>query len=162
MSHSLQVAVAHALSDELDAAFGRIKHCVRQLTDDQVWWRPRPEMNPIGNLLLHLCGNVKQFIVSVIGGEPDDRDRASEFTSREAIPGPELVRRLESVVERARVVIAASSEDELCRVRAVRTENWSGIQTIVRSVAHFRGHTQEIIHVTRMILADRYEYAGLK
>jgi len=150
----------HSLSDELETAFGRIKHCVRQLSDEQLWWRPRPEMNPIGNLLLHLCGNVKQFIVSVVGGEPDDRNRAAEFTSRDLLPGTELMRRLDKIVEQAKAMIAAASADELCRIRPVRTENWSGLQAIVRSVAHFRGHTQEIIHITRTILADRYEYAG--
>jgi hypothetical protein len=162
MSDPLLNSLAHGLCDELDAAFGRIKHCVRQLTDEQVWWRPRTDMNAIGNLILHLGGNVKQFVMSVVGGEADDRDRPAEFAARSAIPGSQLVERLESIVNRAKAVIAAASAEEMCRVRAVRGENWSGIQTLIRSVSHFRGHAQEIIHQTREILGDRYEYAGMK
>ena len=162
MTPTLLESLSHALCDELEAAFGRIQHCVRQLSDEQIWQPPHPGLNPVGNLLLHLCGNVKQFIVSVVGGEADDRNRPAEFTSREPIPGSDLLHRLEIILERAKAVIANANAEELCRVRPVRAENWSGIQTLVKSVAHFRGHTQEIIHITRQMLGDRYEFAGMK
>src|SRR5437763_3449436 len=151
MSDPLRTALSAALCDELDAAFGRIRHCVGQLTDEQVWARPRPDMNAVGNLLLHLTGNVKQLIVSVVGGEPDDRDRPAEFAARGPIPGTELVHRLADAVGRAKAVIESATTEELCRVRSFRDSEWTGVLAVVRSVAHLRGHTQEIIHMTRVI-----------
>jgi len=58
----------------LNSCVSKIKHCLGQLTDEQVWWRPQESMNSIGNLVLHLCGNVCQWIVAGIGGAPDVRD----------------------------------------------------------------------------------------
>src|SRR5206468_11868255 len=67
----------------------RIGHCVGQLDDAQVWWRPHESMNSIANLVLHLCGNRRQWIVSGVGGEPDVRDRPGEFSERGAVPKDE-------------------------------------------------------------------------
>lgn len=160
MADPLLTAVADTFGWELDAAGDRIAHCVGQLSDDQVWWRERVDMNTIGNLILHLTGNVKQMIVSGIGGEPDDRDRPAEFAGREPIPKEHLLRRLTDVVDRAKVVLAAASTDDFLRTRRVNNTDLTGLQAVVRSVAHFRGHTQEIIHITRVILGENYQYAG--
>jgi hypothetical protein len=160
MPSNMIIAISHAFADELDSALSRIQHCIGQLTDEQTWWRPRADMNSIGNLVLHLTGNVKQLIVSTIGGEPDDRDRPAEFAARDVIPKAVILEKIAGMVDRAKAVIARASEEELCRVRRVRDSDWSGMQAIVRSVAHFRGHAQEIIHQTREILGDQYRFAG--
>lgn len=160
MADNLSATITHAFADELDAALSRIQHCVGQLTDEQIWWRPSANMNSVANLVLHLTGNIKQLIVSAIGGEPDDRDRPAEFAARNTLSKAELMERLTSMVERAKAAISRATIDELCRVRRVRDSDWSGLQTIVRSVAHFRGHAQEIIHQTREILEEKYQFAG--
>lgn len=160
MSDDLRKTLAQAFTEELDSALGRIEHCAGQLTDEQVWWRPRADMNSVGNLILHLTGNVKQMIVSSLGGEPDDRDRPAEFAARGPVPKGELLRRLSDMVSRAKAVLGATTTEEFCRTRRVNTFELTGAGAVVRCVAHFRGHTQEIIHLTRTILADRYQYAG--
>ena len=86
---------------QLDASVSLIRHCFDQLDDSQVWWRPRDDMNSVGNLLLHLAGNLKQRFGSVIGGEPDDRDRFGEFTERGEIPKGDLQCKFEGAVRRA-------------------------------------------------------------
>ena len=63
-------------------AVEKIEHCLGQLTVEQVWWRPTAEQNSIGNLVLHICGNVGQWILSGVGGMPDSRDRPLEFSER--------------------------------------------------------------------------------
>jgi hypothetical protein len=160
MSDIISKVLSHAFTDELDSAFSRIEHCLDQLTDEQIWWRPRSDMNSIGNLVLHLNGNVRQLIISTIGGEPDDRDRPAEFAARNLIPKSVLLEELTKTIESAKSVISRASLEELCRDRRVREFDWSGLQAIVRSVAHFRGHTQEIIHQTRTILGEQYRFAG--
>jgi Protein of unknown function (DUF1572) len=160
MSDELRNGLNHALCDELAAALGRIAHCVGQLTDEQVWSRPRPDMNSIGNLLLHLAGNVRQLIVTGVGGAPNTRERQAEFDARGPIPSEELLGKLFAVVKEAHQVIQSASAETLCTMIPVKRYDWNGIEAIVRSVAHFRGHAQEIIHMTRMILGEKYEFAG--
>ena len=117
-------------------------------------------MNSIGNLVLHLTGNVRQFIVSGVGGAPDHRDRPAEFAARETASGDELLGEVVLAVKQAREAILAASSETLCGPIPVMKFDYTGIQAVVRSVAHFRGHTQEIIHLTRTILGDKYQFAG--
>jgi hypothetical protein len=162
MSEDLRSALNHALCDELDAAFARIVHCVNQLSDEQVWWRPPHGMNAIGNLILHLAGNVRQMIADNLTGAPDTRDRPAEFAAREPLSSDELVGKLMVVIHKARTAILGASDERLAEVVRVNNNDWSGIQAAVRSISHFRGHTQEIIHMTRELLGDKYQFAGPK
>ena len=75
-----------------------IRHCLTQLDDVEVWWRPQARMNSVGNLVLHFTGNLRQRFLSDVGGEPFDRDRFGEFTERRTIPRNELVERIDDVV----------------------------------------------------------------
>src|SRR5689334_16459965 len=76
-------AVCHAAAAELADALRMIQHCCGQLSDGQIWWRPNESMNSIGNLLLHLTGNLRQWVVSGLGGTADTRNRPAEFAARE-------------------------------------------------------------------------------
>ena len=102
----LAAAVGTAAAHELASALERIKHCLGQLNDEQVWWRSQPSLNSIGNLILHLCGNLRQWIVAGLGGAADVRNRPAEFAERGPIPKDELLRRLEAVVEEAKAILA--------------------------------------------------------
>src|SRR5437660_8169546 len=102
----LAAAVGAAAADELDSAWQRIRHCLGQLQDEQVWWRAQPALNSIGNLVLHLCGNLRQWIVAGLGGADDVRHRPAEFAERGPIPKEELLHRLEGVVAEAKRVLA--------------------------------------------------------
>lgn len=158
----LRSALTFAINDELDAALDRIRHCLNQLTDEQVWWRPRADMNSVANLVLHLTGNVRQLIVTGVGGAPDDRDRPAEFAARDSLPKAELLRRLTDAVSASKAAVAGASVEALCGPIPVKKYDFTGLQAVVRSVAHFRGHTQEIIHLTRTIQGEKYQYAGPK
>ena len=162
MSEDLRSALNHALCDELDSAVSRIAHCLTQLSEEQVWWRPPQGLNAIGNLILHLTGNVKQLIADNLTGAPDTRDRPAEFSSRDPISTEELLGKLLVTVQKARIAILDASDERLAEMKRVNNFNWTGIQAAVRSIAHFRGHTQEIIHMTRELLGDKYQFAGPK
>jgi len=155
----LAAAVAAAASQELTKALDRIKHCLGQLTDEQVWQREAESMNSIGNLILHLCGNVRQWIMAGIGGEHDARQRPKEFSERGPISKIELIRRLDEVVANAQDTLAKTSASDLMRTRCIQGFDVNGLEAIFNSVPHFRGHTQEIIHMTRSMLADAYKFA---
>ena len=155
----LAVAVGTEAANELASALGKIKHCLGQLTDEQVWWRSQPSLNSIGNLILHLCANVRQWIVAGVGGAADSRDRPAEFAERGPIPKEELLRKLEAVVDEARVVLAQQTARQLLEGRRIQGFDVTGLAAIFDSVPHFRGHTQEIVSLTRLQLGDAYRFA---
>lgn len=143
---------------ELSSAWRKIQHCLGQLDDEQLWNRPAGDLNSIANLLLHLRGNLTQWIISGLGGAPDVRNRPLEFTQRKPIPRAELIAGLESAIESARGVLESLDANELLRRRRIQGFDVSGIQALFETVAHFRGHSQEIVHMTRRLLGDRYEF----
>jgi hypothetical protein len=155
----LAAAVGAAAAHELASALERIKHCLSQLNDKQVWWRSQPSLNSIGNLILHLCGNLRQWVVAGLGGAADDRDRPGEFAQRGPIPKEELQRRLEAVVGEATRILAGVDARQLTEVRRIQGFDVTGLGAVFDSVPHFRGHTQEIVHVTRLQLGDTYKFA---
>ena len=137
----------------------RLIHCLSQLNDQQVWWRPREDMNSIANIILHLCGNMQQWIVAAVPGTPDDRDRPGEFADRSSIPRDELLRRLRAVVAEADAVLAGAGEGVLLEPRTVQGSAESVLSAVFDSVAHLNGHTQEVVYITRMQLGDAYKFA---
>jgi len=140
----------------------RIKHCVGQLNDAQVWQRPIESMNSIGNLLLHLCGNLKWRFGAIIGGLPDDRDRPREFSERGPIPKAELLRRLEEGVAAADATLAGLIPSQLLEIRRYRMmsgETQATVQAVVlQTLTHLSGHAQEIIYITRLQLGEAYQF----
>ena len=158
-ANELAAAVGAAAAHELDTALERIKHCLGQLTDGQVWHRSQPGLNSIGNLILHLCGNLRQWVVAGIGSAPDVRNRHAEFAEWGPLPKDELMRSLEAVVEEAKRVLVGVDARQLAQPRHIQGFDVTGVAAIFDSVPHFRGHTQEIVHMTRLQLGDAYKFA---
>ena len=155
----LASAVGTEAAKELSSSLGRLKHCINQLTDEQVWHRATPEQNSIGNLLLHLTGNVRQWIVAGLGHSADVRNRPAEFAERGPIPVGELMSKLQAVVDEAKTVLERQTSGQLLEVRRIQGRDITGLAAIFDSVPHFQGHTQEIIHLTRQILGKKYKFA---
>ncbi len=99
------------------------KHCLDQLTEEQVWWRPKEEMNSIGNLILHLMGNVRQWIVAGIGGQTDVRKRPAEFSERGPVNKAVLLLKLETVVAQAEEMLRKASAEEMLSERRIQGFN---------------------------------------
>ena len=158
-TEQLASAVTAAASDVLTKAVDGIKHCLDQLTEEQIWQRESESMNSIGNLILHLCGNLRQWIVAGIGGESDVRQRPKEFSERGPISKTELLRRLDEVVAQACQALGNASAHDLLRRRTIQGFDVTGMEAIFDSIPHFKGHTQEIIHLTRSMLGDAYKFA---
>jgi Protein of unknown function (DUF1572) len=104
-------------------------------------------------------GNVRQWIVAGIGGEPDVRQRPKEFSERGPISKSELLRRLDQVLAEAHEALGKASAQDLLRPRCIQGFNVTGLEAIFDSVPHFKGHTQEIIHMTRRMPGNAYKFA---
>jgi hypothetical protein len=158
-AEELATAVGTEAGKELASAQSRITRCLNQLHDEQVWSRSRPSLNSIGNLILHLCGNVRQWILAGLGGAIDIRQRPAEFAERGPIPKDELLHQLDAVVSEAKEVLRRLTARQLLEARRIQGFDVTGLAVIFNSVSHFRGHTQEIIHMTRLQLGEAYQFA---
>jgi len=121
------------------------------LTDDQVWARGGENENAVGNLVLHLCGNVRQWIVSGAGSRPDARDRDSEFSATGDIPVAELAERLRAAVREGVAVLGEVTAARLGERIVVQNYEVTVLEAIYHVVEHFSMHTGQIIFVTKML-----------
>ena len=151
-------AMVRATTLCLDECLVRIKHCLGQLSDEQVWWRPHESMNSTGNLILHLNGNVRQWIVAGLGNAPDVRNRPQEFLERSTISKGQLIAQLEGTISEAKVVLSRMTADDVLELRRVQGFDVNAFGVIFDCVPHFKGHTQEIVCLTRWQLGDAYEF----
>ena len=147
---------------QLQACHRKVLHCVAQLDDAQLWHRAGEGFSSIANLLLHLEGNIHQRILSLIGGEPDRRNRDQEFAERGPIATAELVARFDDTLRRTDALLAELPPERLLDTRQYpmlrgRVEG-SFVVLIVHTLVHLGGHTQEIVSLTRHQLGDRYRF----
>lgn len=141
----------------------RIRAAVERLTDDQVWWRPNEASNSIGNLMLHLSGNVTQWIVGGVGGQPVTRDRQREFDERTPIPRSELLAALSRAVESAVRILDELDPAALAERRVIQGMDVTVMHAVYHVVEHFSMHTGQILMLTKMLTAEDlklYDFPG--
>ena len=128
----------------------RIGQCLRRLSAAQVWQRPAANCNSVGNLVLHLCGNVTQWIQVGFGGQPDARDRDGEFAADGGVTADELDARLRAVVAAACGVVDGLSADQLLATRTFQGQfEETGLGAVLHVLEHFSGHAGQIYAWTK-------------
>jgi len=136
----------------------KIGHCFSQLEEHDIWWRPYQEHNALGNIILHLCGNLGQWVIHGVTEQPDTRDRPAEFSHRGVIPKQQLLEWLGQTISKADAVIAGLDEQSLLEPRRIQGYEVLVQAAIQNSVSHLVGHTQEIIWVTRLRVGAGYQF----
>lgn len=129
----------------------RIRKCLHELSEEEIWQRPNESLASVGNLILHLCGNVRQWIISGIGGAEDKRERWKEFDEKGPIPRDELLRRLESTLNEAAEVIRNADVRTLIQPRTIQGEETTGVIAIYHVCEHFSYHTGQISLHTKLL-----------
>ncbi|HMF56552.1 MAG TPA: DinB family protein [Pyrinomonadaceae bacterium] len=129
----------------------KIERCMERLTDDDVWWRAGEASNSVGNLLLHMAGNARQWIVSGVGRAPDERDRQSEFDERRAISKTELLARLKNTLDEVDRTLAGLNSSALLETRSIQGYDVTVLEAVFHVVEHFSMHTGQIILLTKML-----------
>jgi len=141
----------------------KLRKTVRAIPDGMLWWRPNEEANSVGNLLLHLEGNVRQWIIGGVGGAPDVRHRAGEFAARESATAEVLLARLEQTLDEADRVLERLKPEQLIERRRVQMRDVSVLEAIYQVVQHFALHLGQIILVAKAQVPGAvkfYEDAG--
>jgi hypothetical protein len=129
----------------------RLREVVEPLTDEQVWWRPNEASNSIGNLLLHLNGNVYQWLVASFSHFEDRRNRPAEFYEREGIPAAELLNRLGATLKEVGGVLARLTAEELAAPMEIQGFHVTGLHAVYQAVEHFGLHYGQILYIVKML-----------
>jgi uncharacterized damage-inducible protein DinB len=127
----------------------KIERCLERLGDDDIWWRPNEASNSIGNLVLHLCGNVTMWLIGGVGGRPFERNRQQEFDERRRIPAAELLGRLRTVIEQADEVLLSLDDASLMSRRRIQSYDVTVLEAVYHVVEHFGMHTGQIILLSK-------------
>ncbi len=161
---STQTASLFLASSQHSIAKHNLPHiveCLQRLSEEEIWWRPNPASNSAGNLALHLCGNVRQWIIAGLGGEKDRRERDHEFAEQGPISRQALVTQLRRTVRDACRVIARLSDDSLSRKHEIQGYTVSGLDAVFHVAEHFGYHTGQIIYITKLKLAQDLKFTRL-
>jgi uncharacterized damage-inducible protein DinB len=128
----------------------KIRAAVEAMPADRLWWRPNEQSNSIGNLLLHLSGNVRQWIVSGVGGRPDVRKRNMEFAARGGATAAGMLDGLDATLHEVDDVLRALLPSELLERRSIQGRDTTVMEAVYHVVEHFAGHTGQIIWIAKM------------
>jgi uncharacterized damage-inducible protein DinB len=151
MTETGQAFIAQARTFLRTDYLPKIERCLEKLNDGDMWWRAHQDSNSIGNLLLHLSGNARQWIVSGIGGAEDLRERQQEFDAREGLTRAELLAELRRTLDEVDAVLARVAPAELLEMRRIQGGEVSMLEAIFHVVEHFSMHTGQIILITKML-----------
>ena len=155
---SLPSMLVHETVHLLDVSVSRIRHCVSQLSEEQLWWVPRPGLNSIGSVMRHLTGNLTQWIVAGVPDQPHTRDRDAEFHSPDQPCAEQLLDDLCRAVESAKAVLRSLEPDDFAQNRQIQGFEVTVLGAIMHSVPHFVGHTHQVVQLTREQRGDDYVY----
>lgn len=146
----------------LDESTRMIDKSLQEISDEELWQKPNNNLNSIGNLLLHLCGNMTQYAVASLGNLPDTRNRDEEFLIDGGFSTPELILKLKTTVENVKKIITYTPLNEFLRERQVQGFTLSGIGVIIHVVEHYSYHTGQIAFWVKFIKnKDLGFYEGL-
>ncbi|RMF68056.1 MAG: DUF664 domain-containing protein [Calditrichaeota bacterium] len=127
----------------------RLKKCLAALTEEEIWFRPNAQTVSVGNLVLHLCGNVRQWLVSGLGGAPDTRQRDQEFSEPGPLPTQVLLARLDETMAEARAVLDGLAAPALLERRSVQAFEETGVSILVHVVEHFSYHVGQVTYFVK-------------
>jgi uncharacterized damage-inducible protein DinB len=142
----------------LEQYWPRLRACIEPLSDDQLAWRPNEASNSIANLVLHLNGNVRQWLVTSFNREQDHRDRPAEFAERGSIPAHALLAQLGATMDEASAVLARLTTGDLVARYEIQGYNVSGLDAVYQVVEHFGLHYGQITYITKSLTATGLDF----
>jgi uncharacterized damage-inducible protein DinB len=149
-----ELAIVERLRKDVRSGFEKylpsIVRCLQSLNEKEIWWRPNKASNAAGNIILHLCGNVRQWIVSGLGGAQDVRVREKEFSERGPVPRQMLITQLKTTVGQACEVIDRLTAEKLLQEYRIQGYRVSGLTAILHVYEHFAYHAGQITYLTKL------------
>jgi uncharacterized damage-inducible protein DinB len=128
----------------------KAKLCLEEMSEQDLWWRPNEQSNSVGNLILHLCGNMKQWIVKSLGGAKFERDRDAEFAERGPVAKAQLIANIQDTVMEVDRTLSALPTSEMLERFPVQGYSTTRLQAIYHVVEHFSYHLGQILYIYKM------------
>ena len=128
----------------------KIRTAILAFPSERIWWRANAESNSAGNLVLHLAGNVRQWIVSGVGGADDLRERDAEFSAIGGMDAAQLLEHLEKALSEVDAVLARLTPESLGEVRRIQGRETTVFSAIYHVVEHFSTHVGQIILLAKL------------
>src|SRR6267143_1357084 len=132
----------------------RLRDSVELLTEEHVWWRPNEASNSVGNLILHLDGNVRQWLIASFNRLEDARDRPAEFAAPREIPRAQLLAQLGATMQEASAVLSRLVEADLLRTLQIQGYTVTGVEAVYQVVEHFALHYGQIVYITKLVRGE--------
>jgi len=158
MNDSIAKHFLELSAGRLEGSSSRLDDCLSRLTHEQLWWRAAESQNAVANLVLHLCGNLRQFAAAV-ENRPDTRDRDREFSSRLTATGDEIRQLLKTSVTAAVAVMRSLPPSRLTEVIRIQNNDRELMLLIYMVAAHFSEHTGQVVYATKLMSSP--EFASL-
>ena len=129
----------------------RLKTCVEPMTVEQVWWRPNEASNSVGNLILHLNGNVTQWIVAAFNKDEDKRNRPEEFAAQGGLTAADLLSRLGATIAEVEKVLDRLTVDDLLATYVIQGYTVRGLDAVYQAIEHFGLHYGQIAYISKSL-----------
>ncbi|MDX2072020.1 MAG: DinB family protein [Haliscomenobacter sp.] len=138
----------------------RLERCLNELSEADIWWRPNENSNSAGNLVLHLCGNARQWILAGLGGALDQRRRQAEFDERGPILRAELIQKVGEVMSEIDEVLDRLKPEDLERPILVQGFDETGLSILIHVVEHFSYHVGQMAYIVKARLDKQTNFYG--
>ena len=138
----------------------RLERCLNELSEADIWWRPNENSNSVGNLVLHLSGNARQWILAGLGGALDQRRRQTEFDERGPIPRAELIQKVRDVMGEIDEVLDRLKPEDLERPIVVQGFDETGLSILIHVVEHFSYHVGQMAYIVKARLDKQTNFYG--
>lgn len=150
------------ISSRLNESLERIEACLDLINETELWWAPNAQCNSIGNQILHLEGNVRQYLISGLGGQQDVRKRNLEFSTKSGFSKEELLEKLKGTLKESLDIVSKLNEEQLLEVKKIQVYELNGLSILIHVTEHFSYHTGQIALLTKLIKnQDLGFYAGI-
>ena len=138
----------------------RLERCLNELSETDIWWRPNENSNSVGNLVLHLCGNARQWILTGLGGATDQRKRQAEFDERGPVSRAELIQKVQQLMSEINVVLDRLTPADIERPIVVQGFNETGMSILIHVVEHFSYHVGQMAYIVKARLDKQTNFYG--
>lgn len=138
----------------------RLERCLNELSETDIWWRPNENSNSVGNLVLHLCGNARQWILTGLGGATDQRKRQAEFDERGPVSRAELIQKVQQLMSEINVVLDRLTPADIERPIVVQGFNETGMSILIHVVEHFSYHVGQMAYIVKARLDKPTNFYG--
>ena len=136
----------------------KLEAALRSIPADRLWWRPNTRANSAGNIVLHLCGNVRQWIVAGVGGAPDVRNRSAEFAAQDGLSRDELIAELFAARDEVVSVLSGLDPSSMGETRRIQGRDTTVFAAIYHVVEHFSGHTGQVIMLAKSFVPGAVQF----